>query len=163
MAKKDSIARLNRRNKKDPEVIETIAKNVEATDLVPAELKEQVIAEIEEQKDVLALHREKKALEARKKDLVLIEDIDKISRKLIDRLLDGDRLDKFVDRMLKEGKGKDLQSIMIALGITLDKREKLLGFDESRMQRGEGKRTQFKVVFKGADGSQAGVSVESSD
>jgi len=163
MAKKDSIARLNRRNKKDPEVIETIAKNVEATDLVPAELKEQVIAEIEEQKDVLALHREKKALEARKKDLVLIEDIDKISRKLIDRLLDGDRLDKFVDRMLKEGKGKDLQAIMIALGITLDKREQLLGFDESRMRRGEGKRTQFKVVFKGADGSQAGVSVESSD
>ena len=78
-------------------------------------------------------------------------------------MLDGDRLDKFVDRMLKEGKGKDLQAIMIALGITLDKREQLLGFDESRMRRGEGKRTQFKVVFKGADGSQAGVSVESSD
>jgi flagellar capping protein FliD len=53
---------------------------------------------------------------------------------------------------------------MISLGITLDKREKLLSFDEERLKRNDGgKRTQFRVVFKGSDGSQAGVSVETSE
>ena len=162
MAKKSSTTKLNRKNKKDPEVIETIVKNVESTDLVPAELKEQVIAELEEQKDVLALHREKKSLEARMKDLVYIDQIDQITAKFVDKLLEEDKLEKFLDRMLDEGKGKDLQAIMISLGITLDKREKLLGFDQERLQRDK-KRQTFKVVFKGADGSQAGVSVESSE
>lgn len=162
MAKKSSTTKLNKKNKKDPEVIETIVENVESTDLVPAELKEQVIAELEEQKDVLALHREKKSLEARMKDLVYIDQIDQITAKLVDKLLEEDKLEKFLDRMLEEGKGKDLQAIMISLGITLDKREKLLGFDQERLQRDK-KRQTFKVVFKGADGSQAGVSVESSE
>jgi hypothetical protein len=162
MAKKSSTTKLNRKNKKDPEVIETIVENVESTDLVPAELKEQVIAELEEQKDVLALHREKKSLEARMKDLVYIDQIDQITAKFVDKLLEEDKLEKFLDRMLDEGKGKDLQAIMISLGITLDKREKLLGFDQERLQRDK-KRQTFKVVFKGADGSQAGVSVESSE
>ena len=162
MAKKSSTTKLNRKNKKDPEVIETIVENVESTDLVPAELKEQVIAELEEQKDVLALHREKKSLEARMKDLVYIDRIDQITAKFVDKLLEEDKLEKFLDRMLEEGKGKDLQAIMISLGITLDKREKLLGFDQERLQRDK-KRQTFKVVFKGADGSQAGVSVESSE
>jgi translation initiation factor RLI1 len=164
MAKKSSTTKLNRKNKKDPEVIETIVENVESTDLVPAELKEQVIAELEEQKDVLALHREKKALEARMKDLVYIDRIDQITAKFVDKLLEEDKLEKFLDRMLEEGKGKDLQAIMISLGITLDKREKLLSFDEERLKRNDGgKRTQFRVVFKGSDGSQAGVSVETSE
>lgn len=162
MAKKSSTTKLNKKNKKDPEVIETIVENVESTDLVPAELKEQVIAELEEQKDVLALHREKKSLEARMKDLVYIDQIDQITAKFVDKLLEEDKLEKFLDRMLEEGKGKDLQAIMISLGITLDKREKLLGFDQERLQRDK-KRQTFKVVFKGADGSQAGVSVESSE
>src|SRR5690554_2498448 len=122
MAKKSSTTKLNRKNKKDPEVIETIVENVESTDLVPAELKEQVIAELEEQKDVLALHREKKSLEARMKDLVYIDQIDQITAKFVDKLLEEDKLEKFLDRMLDEGKGKDLQAIMISLGITLDKR-----------------------------------------
>lgn len=148
------------RRRENEDIIGVTPENAESTELVPADLKEQMLAEIEEEREVLAAKREKKSLEARMKDLVYIDNIDQITQKLVDKLLEEDKLDKFIDRMLEEGKGRDLQAIMIALGITLDKREKLLGFDEERLRRGEGKKTMFKVVFKGADGSQAGVSVE---
>lgn len=148
------------RRRENEDIIGVTPENAESTELVPADLKEQMLAEIEEEREILAAKREKKSLEARMKDLVYIDNIDQITQKLVDKLLEEDKLDKFIDRMLEEGKGRDLQAIMIALGITLDKREKLLGFDEERLRRGEGKKTMFKVVFKGADGSQAGVSVE---
>ena len=151
------------KNKQQEKIIDVTPENVESTDLVPFDgTKEQVMAEIEKQTDVLAMKREKKSLEARMKDLVYIDQIDKITGKLVDKLLEEGKLEDFLDRMLEKGTGKDLQAIMISLGITLDKREKLLGFDTDRLQR-EKKKTQFKVVFKGADGSQAGVSVESSE
>jgi hypothetical protein len=148
------------RRKENEDIIDVTPENAESTELVTADLKEQMLAKIEEEREVLVAKREKKALEARMKDLVYIDQIDQITAKLVDKLLEDDKLEKFIDRMLEEGKGRDLQAIMIALGITLDKREKLLGFDEERLRRGEGKKTMFKVVFKGADGSQAGVSVE---
>ncbi len=136
----------------EPEIIEVEAEVVEETALVSLDKK----------REVLAREREIKAMEAREKDLYFVEGLSNISQTIVEKMLESDNLQKFIDKLLKEGKGKDLQALMISLGITLDKREQLLGYDDTRRQQGlgGGRRTKFEVVFKGADGSQAGVRVE---
>jgi len=100
------------------------------------------------------------ALEARLKDLKYIQKLDKVSETILDVLLEDDRLTNYLKKALDSGNVRAIQHVMVALGVTLDKREKLLGYDATRAA--QMKKTQFKVLFKGTDGSQAGVSVETS-
>ena len=111
-------------------------------------------------KQELEKRREVQALEARLKDLRYIQKLDEVSETILNVLLEDDRLTNYLVKALDSGNVRAIQHIMVALGVTLDKREKLLGYDETRAA--QTKKTQFKVLFKGADGSQAGVSVESS-
>ncbi len=115
---------------------------------------------IELSKQELEKQREVQALEARMKDLGYIRKLDEVSETILDILLEDGRLTNYLKKILDSGNVRAIQHIMVALGVTLDKREKLLGYDETRLK--QTKKTQFKVLFKGADGSQAGVSVESS-
>ncbi len=141
--------------KKKEEVIDVTP---ETTDIVPYEDEQQHMEIVDRKRELLAREREIKALEARMKDIAYIEKIDSVTEKLMDKLLEGEKLGDFLDRMLEKGSGKDLQAIMISLGISLDKREKLLQYDEIRQKQSD-KKTKFQFVFKNADGSQAGVSV----
>ncbi len=111
-------------------------------------------------KQELEKRREVQALEARLKDIGYIRKLDEVSETILDVLLEDDRLVDYLKRILDSGNVRAIQHVMVALGVTLDKREKLLGYDETRAA--QTKKTQFKVLFKGADGSQAGVSVEGS-
>ena len=115
---------------------------------------------LELSKQELEKRREVQALEARMKDLGYIRKLDEVSETILDILLEDGRLTNYLKKILDSGNVRAIQHIMVALGVTLDKREKLLGYDETRLK--QTKKTQFKVLFKGADGSQAGVSVESS-
>ncbi len=115
---------------------------------------------LELSKQELEKRREVQALEARMKDIGYIRKLDEVSETILDILLEDGRLTSYLKKILDSGNVRAIQHIMVALGVTLDKREKLLSYDETRLK--QTKRTQFKVLFKGADGSQAGVSVESS-
>ncbi len=111
-------------------------------------------------KQELEKRREVQALEARMKDLRYIQKLDEVSETILNVLLEDDRLTNYLVKALDSGNVRAIQHILVSLGVTLDKREKLLGYDETRAA--QTKKTQFKVLFKGADGSQAGVSVETS-
>jgi|BioPla2DNA2_1021312.scaffolds.fasta_scaffold128426_2 hypothetical protein len=121
---------------------------------------ERDVATIDQSKQELEKRREVLALEARLKDLRYIQKLDEVSETILDVLLEDDRLTNYLKKALDSGNVRAIQHILVSLGVTLDKREKLLGYDETRAA--QTKKTQFKVLFKGADGSQAGVSVESS-
>lgn len=121
---------------------------------------ERDVATIDQSKQELEKRREVQALEARMKDLRYIQKLDEVSETILNVLLEDDRLANYLVKALDSGNVRAIQHILVSLGVTLDKREKLLGYDETRLK--QTKKTQFKVLFKGADGSQAGVSVESS-
>ena len=125
-----------------------------------ARVEQHNIAMMELQKQELEKRREVQALEARLKDIGYIRRLDEVSETILDVLLEDDRLVNYLKKILDSGNVRAIQHVMVALGVTLDKREKLLGYDATRAA--QMKKTQFKVLFKGTDGSQAGVSVESS-
>ena len=132
-------------------------KNYNRAELIKAKHDVEMI---ELSKQELEKQREVQALEARMKDLGYIRKLDEVSETILDILLEDGRLTNYLKKILDSGNVRAIQHIMVALGVTLDKREKLLGYDETRLK--QTKKTQFKVLFKGADGSQAGVSVETS-
>lgn len=104
--------------------------------------------------------REEAALKARHKDIDYVEKLDDFISTVLDTLI-GNRktLEKSIVKMLEKGEIKKLKELMVALGISVDKRENLLGYDETR--RGADKRKlRLRVVWKGTDGSQGGVDVE---
>lgn len=123
-------------------------------------VKQDNIATMELSRQELEKEREVQALEARLKDIGYIRKLDEVSETILDVLLEDNRLVNYLKKALADGNARAIQHIMVALGVTLDKREKLLGYDETRAA--QTKKTHFKVLFKGADGSQAGVSVETS-
>jgi len=47
-------------------------------------------------------------------------------------LLEDDRLTNYLKKALDSGNVRAIQHILVSLGVTLDKREKLLGYDETR-------------------------------
>jgi hypothetical protein len=117
---------------------------------------------IDAQKRELATKREIQALEARMKDLTYVYQLDQVTSTFLDKLTEDDKLEMFLNRILEKGTGKDLQHVMIALGVTLDKREKMLSYDSERADS-QKRKTRLKVMFQGSDGTQAGVSVETEE
>ena len=150
-------------NKKN-EIIDVTPEVVsEAKELAIIEERER-LARIDKSRTELARIREVKAIEARLKDMEYIEKLDKVGESILEVLLEDDRLIKHMKKALDGGNAKQLQHILVSLGVTLDKREKLLGYDEERAKQGLGaKKTKFQVVFRGPDGAQAGVSVETNE
>ena len=137
-----------------------MSKSKKQNSVALARVEQHDIEIVELQKQELEKRREVLALEARLKDLRYIQKLDEVSETILDVLLEDDRLTNYLKKALDSGNVRAIQHILVSLGVTLDKREKLLGYDETRAA--QTKKTQFKVLFKGADGSQAGVSVESS-
>ena len=147
------------KNKQEKPPIEVKAEMVEDIPVVQAQALEPVQSK-EQKLEELQTQREIKQYESRLKDLELIDNMDRVAEIFMNALLDddGEKLRAFVDRVVRGGKGRDLKDMMLALGVALDKRDKLLGFDEHRAK--QQKKTKFQVLFKGNDGTQAGVSVE---
>lgn len=104
--------------------------------------------------------REEAALKARYNDIDYVEKLDQFIATVLDTLTDNKKtLEKSIIKMLEKGEVKKLKELMVALGISIDKRETFLGYDESR--RGKDRRKlRLQVVWKGTDGSQAGVNIE---
>ncbi len=104
--------------------------------------------------------REKAALVARKKDIDYVLQLDEFIETVLSTLAkDKVALSESISKMISGGNIKLLKELMVAIGITIDKREKLLGFDDQR-RRQDGKKLKFEVLWKGGDGSQAGVKIE---
>ena len=98
---------------------------------------------IDQSKQELEKRREVLALEARLKDLRYIQKLDEVSETILDVLLEDDRLTNYLKKALDSGNVRAIQHILVSLGVTLDKREKLLGYDETRAA--QTKKTQFKL------------------
>lgn len=99
---------------------------------------------LQELSELLQKRRDRIAITSREKDL---EYVDKIDKKIEDILLNIS-----AEKLQKAG----VKDIAIAFGIMLDKREMLLGFDESRQKKKKG--IKLQVMWKGDGGG--GVQVE---
>ncbi len=149
---------------KKEEIIDVIPEVISDTKEIAVIEERERLAKIDKSRTELARIREVKAIEARLKDLEYIEKLDKVGESILDILLEDDRMVKHLKKALASASAKQLQHILVSLGVTLDKREKLLGYDEERAKQGLGaKKTKFQVVFRGPDGAQAGVSVETNE
>ncbi len=103
--------------------------------------------------------RKEVAVEARRKDIDYIRKMDVVMDTILTTLEDNkDKLSAAILEMLEKGNMKGLKELMVAFAVTVDKREGMLGFDETRQARK--RRMNLRVMFKGPDGTQAGVSIE---
>ena len=117
----------------------------------------QSVTEISQELEAL---REKAALIARKKDIDYVLQLDEFIETVLSSLAnDKHVLAESIAKMLRGGNTKLLKELMVALGISIDKREKLLGFDDQRRKQ-DSRKLKFEVLWKGGDGSQAGVKIE---
>jgi hypothetical protein len=113
--------------------------------------------------DALEERRQEVALAEREKDIEYIEKVDVLLDGILDAFVDvlkedNEAFKKSVRKVLESGKLMHLKELMIALGVAMDKREMLLGFDNSR--GGNKKRMKLEVVWKSKSGEQCGVRVE---
>lgn len=123
-----------------------------------ATLKDE-LGDLNELNKQLDLLRRGVAVDSRRKDLLYIRKLDVVIDTVLSGIIDNQKeLLSAINKMLKKGDMRGMKDLMVAFGVAVDKRESLLGFDETRHMKK--RRMNLKVVFKGADGSQAGVSVE---
>ncbi len=131
----------------------------------PEQEKKEAVAmydEIESLTDIMQKIeqlRKEVVLEARRSDIGYVRKIDIILETVLETLTENkDMLSKAVVESLRKASMKDLRELMVAMGVAIDKREMLLGFDETRRMRK--RKMNLRVIFKGPNGTQAGVSVE---
>lgn len=124
---------------------EVIGKNMESLAAMAEELDEL---------------RKEAAVLARKKDIDYVEKIDDFIKTILDTVSeDKEQMKESIRKMIKDGNMKALKEMMVALGISVDKREALLSYDEHRRKK-DAKKLKLQVLFRHSDGSQAGVSIE---
>ena len=111
-------------------------------------------------KQLMEMRREVMIL-ARQRDIEYIDKFDNVIKIILETLVESkESLAGSIRQIIESGNAKALKELMIALGITLDKREMLLGFDETRGRREDKKKLKLRVLFSGPDGTRAGVSYE---
>lgn len=142
-------------------------KLIERIKKTPLQEREQAIEMYEESdrlselmKQLIELRREAMII-AKQKDIEYIDKLDNVIRTILEVLVDGQEdIADSIKRIIQEGNAKAFKELMIALGIVIDKRESLLGFDETRSRKEEKKKLRLRVLFNGPDGTRAGVSYE---
>lgn len=118
---------------------------------------------IAELKQRIEAMREEAATTARAKDIDYVCKMDNLIKAVLDAVSESEEdIKRTVQDMIKEGNMKAVKDLFVALGITIDKREMLLGFDETRKKQDGRQRLKFEVLWKSGDGSQAGVRIEQS-
>ena len=136
--------------------------------LITPEQEEKQVAEISNKIENLAdltiqleEMRKVSAYQARLNDIKHVENMDKFMNTVLEELVCEENLPKFkkaIGKLLDKGDMHGLNKLMMAIKMTQEARETLLGFDDTR---GQNKRKmKLQAVFKGPDGSQVGVSVE---
>ena len=105
------------------------------------------------------------ALIERKKDIEYVEKIDDLLSVFLNSFTEviheDEKLFKgYIRKAFETGKFNQIRDMMISmLGIPLDKREMLLGFDETR-QKKRSDHVKLEVVWKNNSGEQCGVRIE---
>lgn len=133
----------------------------------PVQETEQAIA-IQEKMESLAEMHEKLverqrevALDSRKRDLDIIEKLASVVENILDPLMEETskpELKKAIEKIVAAGDFKKLREIMYVVDSALERREALLGFDETREDNR--KKCKLRFLFKGKDGSMAGTEIE---
>jgi 23S rRNA maturation mini-RNase III len=133
----------------------------------PVQETEQAIA-IQEKMESLAEMHEKLverqrevALDSRKRDLDIIEKLASVVENILDPLMEETskpELKKAIEKIVAAGDFKKLREIMHVVDSALERREALLGFDETREDNR--KKCKLRFLFKGKDGSMAGTEIE---
>jgi transcription elongation factor GreA-like protein len=120
------------------------------------ESKSVVPAEIESLTAQLSQERQLAALQARMDDLKHTEKLSDLLETMLDALTeDKEAFRKAVLKSVEKGEMKQIKELLIALGIAIDKREVLLGYDEQRQQKKS--KLKLQVLWKEGGG---GVQIE---
>jgi hypothetical protein len=104
--------------------------------------------------------RKQASIEARKADIDYINKLDRFISTTLEAITeDPETWKEIVKQMLQRGKMRELKDLMVSLGITMDKRESLLAFDDTRVKPSK-KKLKLNVVWQGSDGSKMGAQAE---
>jgi hypothetical protein len=115
--------------------------------------------------DKLVERREEFAIESKMNDITYVRALDVLIKNVLDGLVEAVQDEKILNQVikdtLKEGNFKALKDLMVSFGIVMEKRELLLGFDETRVTTAaDKKRMKLKIAWQGANGEQNAVQVE---
>ncbi len=144
---------------KNMNMLDRVKKTINDENNQTAEIYEDMDSLVEVSRQLQEM-REKAALEARYNDIEYVNKIDDFISTILDSISENQEgLAKTVVKMLEQGDTKRLKDLMVALGISIDKREALLGYDEDR-RGGNKRKMRLRVAWKGTDGSEGGVSIE---
>lgn len=144
-----------------PEVSDPVKSGVEQSLQWEAQMEKMATLanELEERRQMTALAE-------REKDLEYVEKLDRLLDSFLTALSEvmeeenGETLKNTLRQALEKGRLNQIKEMVLAmLAIPMDKREALLGFDDTR-QKKKGGRMKLEVVWQNNDGNQCGVRVE---
>lgn len=154
-----------KKNKPKTEKNEIISINPEeyVVDLTGFETKIEELSQKTEELDSL---REKMSIDAKFKDLEYVESIDSFISAVLGAMAeiknDPRALKTAVKTMIANGQFTKLRDLFTALGIAVDKRNEMLGYDSSRQQAGK-RKLKLQVLWKGSTGDGAAIQAETTD
>lgn len=107
--------------------------------------------------------RQRLNVRSRQNDIRHVEHLEELAGTILEALTTVEAkvaLKGQIQKMLTEGNFKSLVSLMTAFGITMDKRETLLGQSDPERQPAGKKRLKLNVIWEGQDGTKTGVQAE---
>lgn len=148
--------------KPKPTGVNPIMQMAMITPEVESALAAEMTNEIDTLSDIsvqLAQARKAAIYEARIKDLKHLQNMDTFIDTVLETLVEEKKSLKLsIKHMLKKKDMNGLHKLMIAMKMTQEAREQLLGFDETRVQNKQ--RMKLQVIWKDAQGGTGGVSLE---
>lgn len=119
--------------------------------------KNTSVQEIEKVENQLTMERQKMALEARLKDIKYTSELGDLIEIFLETLTEDPKtFKKVIKKIIEKGQMKELKDLMVALGIAIDKREALLGYDEHRQQ----KKGKMRLQVRWMGSAPGGVQIE---
>jgi len=112
-------------------------------------------------KNQLEERRNEANLLARLNDVEYVEKLDLFVSTVLDALTEDPEVTKeAIKTMVKSGNAAKLQNLMTTLGIAMDKRETLMGFDETRVGDRSKKKLKLQLAWKGSANGENTLAVQ---
>lgn len=128
------------------------------------ETQEQIDSLVTMTQDLIDM-RKRASMQARMNDIKYVKQIDEFMGTVLEAITeDKEVLKTAIVNVIKQGKMTQFKHLMTALGIATDKRQMLLGFDETRDSGKQNEqKLQLQVVWENEKGGKMGVNASVSN
>jgi len=135
-----------------------ISPETEVEKKIEMQEKIETLAELSQKLSAL---QERAGIEAKIKDIKFVQKMDEFAELILDALTEEkETLKTAIKNMIITGNMTKLRELMTAFGITVDKREQLLSFDQSRAANRSKRKLKLQVVWRNNDGDTSAVQAE---